>query len=53
MVLVLGAESFIGRVFCAELLRRGQDFILPPAQDYCDFNSLFCLYSQDQAGLCH
>ncbi|HTR43166.1 MAG TPA: sugar nucleotide-binding protein [Pseudomonadales bacterium] len=41
MVLVLGAESYIGRVFCAELRRRGYDFILPAAREYCDFNTLF------------
>jgi dTDP-4-dehydrorhamnose reductase len=41
MVLVLGAESYIGRIFCAELRRRGYDFTLPPARDYCDFDSLF------------
>jgi 3,5-epimerase/4-reductase len=41
MILVLGAESYIGRIFCAELRRRGRDFGLPPAGDYCDFNSLF------------
>ena len=41
MILVLGAESYIGRIFCAELRRRGQDFVLPPAKDYCDFDSLF------------
>jgi dTDP-4-dehydrorhamnose reductase len=41
MVLILGAETCIGRIFCAELRRRGHDFILPPARDYIDFNSLF------------
>lgn len=40
-MLVLGAETYIGRIFCAELRRRGQDFLLPPASDYCDFDSLF------------
>lgn len=41
MILILGAETYIGRIFCAELRRRGYDFILPQARDYCDFNSLF------------
>lgn len=41
MFLILGAESYIGRIFCAELRRRGQDFVLPPAKDYDDFDALF------------
>ena len=41
MVLVLGADTYIGRIFCAELRRRGHDFWLPSAKDYCDFDSLF------------
>lgn len=41
MVLVLGAETFVGRVFCAELRRRGHDYLLPREKDYFDFPSLF------------
>lgn len=41
MVLVLGAGSYIGRVFCAELRRRGHDYLLPRDKDYFDFHSLF------------
>lgn len=41
MVLVLGAETCIGRVFCAELRRRGQEYLLPREKDYSDFHSLF------------
>lgn len=41
MVLVLGADSYIGRIFCAELRRRGHDYALPAAKDYSDFHSLF------------
>ena len=41
MVLVLGAGSYIGRIFCTELHRRGHDYVLPPARDYSDFDSLF------------
>jgi UDP-glucose 4,6-dehydratase len=41
MVLVLGAESYIGRVFCTELLRRGHEYASLTAKDYSDFHSLF------------
>jgi dTDP-4-dehydrorhamnose reductase len=41
MVLVLGAGTFIGRIFCAELRRRGLDYSLPREKDYFDFHSLF------------
>jgi dTDP-4-dehydrorhamnose reductase len=41
MVLVLGAESYIGRIFCAELLRRKHDYLALAGRDYSDFNSLF------------
>jgi dTDP-4-dehydrorhamnose reductase len=41
MILVLGASSYIGRIFCAELRRRGRDFTLPAGKDYADFDSLF------------
>jgi dTDP-4-dehydrorhamnose reductase len=41
MVLVLGAESYLGRIFCTELRRRGHDFAPPSAKEYCDFNSFF------------
>ncbi|HZF01832.1 MAG TPA: sugar nucleotide-binding protein [Methylomirabilota bacterium] len=41
MILVLGADSYIGRIFCAELRRRGHDFTLPANKDYSDFDSLF------------
>ncbi|HEY1791164.1 MAG TPA: sugar nucleotide-binding protein [Verrucomicrobiae bacterium] len=41
MVLVLGAETYVGRVFCAELRRRGHDYLLPRDKDYSDFHSLF------------
>jgi 3,5-epimerase/4-reductase len=41
MVLVLGAESYIGRIFCAELLRRRHDYLALAAKDYSDFHSLF------------
>jgi dTDP-4-dehydrorhamnose reductase len=41
MVLVLGAGSYIGRIFCAELRRRGHDYALPAAKDYSNFHSLF------------
>jgi UDP-glucose 4,6-dehydratase len=41
MVLVLGAESYIGRIFCAELQRRRHDHVALPGKDYSDFSSLF------------
>lgn len=41
MILVLGADSYIGRVFCAECRRRGLDYLLPSDKDYSDFDSLF------------
>src|ERR1700733_6650337 len=41
MVFVLGAESYIGRIFCAELLRRGDDCVPLAGRDYADFHSLF------------
>ena len=41
MVLVLGAESYIGRAFCAELQRRGHDCAPLAGRDYADFHSLF------------
>lgn len=41
MILLLGADTYIGRNFCSELRRRGHDYALPPARDYFDFNSLF------------
>ncbi|HTV61476.1 MAG TPA: sugar nucleotide-binding protein [Verrucomicrobiae bacterium] len=41
MILVLGAGSYIGRLFCAELRRRGRDFTLVAAKDYTDFDTLF------------
>ena len=41
MVLVLGAGTYIGRIFCAELRRRGHDYALPREKDYFDFHSLF------------
>jgi dTDP-4-dehydrorhamnose reductase len=41
MILVLGADSYIGGIFCAELRRRGLDYLLPSGKDYSDFDSLF------------
>jgi dTDP-4-dehydrorhamnose reductase len=41
MVLVLGAESYIGRAFCAELERRRHVYASLTSKDYCDFPSLF------------
>jgi dTDP-4-dehydrorhamnose reductase len=41
MVLLFGAESYIGRIFCTELRRRGWDFILPATRACDDFDSLF------------
>ncbi len=41
MVLVLGAGTYIGRIFCAELRRRGHDYALPREKDYSDFHLLF------------
>lgn len=41
MILVLGAESYLGRIFCGELMRRGRDLILPPRKDYSGFDPLF------------
>jgi dTDP-4-dehydrorhamnose reductase len=41
MVLVLGAESYIGRAFCMELQRRGHDYVALGVKHYCDFHSLF------------
>lgn len=41
MVLVLGAGTYIGRIFCAELRRRGHDYLLPRDRDYFHFHSLF------------
>jgi dTDP-4-dehydrorhamnose reductase len=41
MVLVLGAETYIGRIFCAELRRRGREYLLPSARDCYDLDSLF------------
>jgi dTDP-4-dehydrorhamnose reductase len=41
MILVLGAGTCIGRVFCAELRRRGHDYLLPRDKDFYDFHSLF------------
>jgi 3,5-epimerase/4-reductase len=41
MVLILGAESYIGRIFCAELLRRKHDCLALAGKDYADFHSLF------------
>lgn len=41
MVLVLGAATYVGRMFCAELRRRGHDYLLPREKDYFDFHSLF------------
>ena len=41
MVLVLGAGTYIGRLLCSELRRRGHDYALPPEKDYADFHSLF------------
>lgn len=41
MILVLGSGSYIGRIFCAELRRRGRDYALPSPHDYSDFHALF------------
>lgn len=41
MILVLGAGTCVGRVFCAELRRRGHDYLLPRDKDYFDFHLLF------------
>lgn len=41
MVLLLGADTFIGRIFCAEMRRRGHDYLLPADKEYSDFDSLF------------
>jgi dTDP-4-dehydrorhamnose reductase len=41
MVLVLGADSIVGRSFCVELRRRGHDYLLPAEREYSDFDSLF------------
>ncbi|HEY3760381.1 MAG TPA: sugar nucleotide-binding protein [Verrucomicrobiae bacterium] len=41
MILVLGADSYIGRIFCGELRRRGRDFTLPARKNYWEFNALF------------
>lgn len=41
MVLVIGAGTCVGRVFCAELRRRGHDYLLPRDRDYFDFHLLF------------
>jgi UDP-glucose 4,6-dehydratase len=41
MVLVLEAESYIGRAFCVELQRRGYDYVPLGGKNYCDFHSLF------------
>ncbi|HEV2318886.1 MAG TPA: sugar nucleotide-binding protein [Verrucomicrobiae bacterium] len=41
MVLVLGAGTYVGRLFCSELRRRGHEYLLPREKDYFDFHSLF------------
>jgi dTDP-4-dehydrorhamnose reductase len=41
MFLVLGAGTCVGRGFCAELRRRGHDYLLPRDRDYFDFHLLF------------
>ncbi|HXC36339.1 MAG TPA: sugar nucleotide-binding protein [Candidatus Acidoferrales bacterium] len=41
MVLVIGAGTCIGRVFCAELRRRGHDYLLLRDRDYFEFHLLF------------
>jgi len=41
MVLVLGADTYLGRNFCAELRRRRLDYLLPADRDYADFHALF------------
>lgn len=44
MVLVIGAETCLGRIFCAELRRRGHDYLLPGEKDHLDFHRMFnCL----------
>ncbi len=41
MILVLGAGTYVGRSFCAELRRRGLDYVLPADRDFADFHALF------------
>ncbi|HEY1663737.1 MAG TPA: sugar nucleotide-binding protein [Verrucomicrobiae bacterium] len=41
MILVLGADNYLGRIFCRELHRRGRDFLLPARKDYSEFDALF------------
>ncbi|HEV2456075.1 MAG TPA: sugar nucleotide-binding protein [Verrucomicrobiae bacterium] len=52
MILVLGSGTCIGRIFCAELRRRGHDYLLPRDSDAFDFHSLFdCLRKSKPAFL--